>query len=90
MPDGDNDFAFSEWDEVSIRLCDGRTETRRVAHARGSMANPLPPELRRAKFKRCADPVLGATASGRLFEALERLENVSSLAELRKDCEARH
>jgi 2-methylcitrate dehydratase PrpD len=59
---------------VRIRLRDGRTLERQVAHALGSLGNPMRDRDLEAKFRGLCAPILGADASEGIIAACWKLE----------------
>jgi 2-methylcitrate dehydratase PrpD len=60
--------------DVELRLRAGATLTRRVAHPRGSPADPLRPEELAAKFRDCADAALEPEQADAALARLLRVE----------------
>jgi 2-methylcitrate dehydratase PrpD len=60
--------------DVELRLRAGATLTRRVAHPRGSPADPLRPEDLAAKFRDCADATLEPEQADAALARLLRVE----------------
>jgi 2-methylcitrate dehydratase PrpD len=70
---------------VTVRLIDGRTLSREVRHAKGSLASPMTPAELDAKFTRCAERVLRREALARARQCiheLDRLEDIGRLCDL--------
>ncbi len=76
------DDAPEQWGaEVTVRLSDGRALTRRVESLVGAVGD-VDRELLREKFMDCATRAIAPDAAGRLFEALESLEEAADLREI--------
>ncbi len=69
-------------DGVVVTLKDGRRLERRFDFPIGHARRPAPPEALWTKFADCTRGALDEAAAKRLFELLQRLEKLSSLAEL--------
>jgi len=71
--------------QVTIRLRDGGSFSRRVDHPKGSPELPLAPQELRAKFIECARRALKERAAA---DALECLAHLESLSDLKPLCES--
>jgi 2-methylcitrate dehydratase PrpD len=71
--------------QVTIRLTDGRTFSRRVDHPKGSPEVPLTAQELREKFIECARRAL---KEGAAAQALEYLAHLESLSDLKPLCES--
>jgi 2-methylcitrate dehydratase PrpD len=66
-------FPAERWARVSVTLGDGRVLQSAPARARGDPDNPLGDDELRAKFRDCAEPVLGGARAALLESAVEGL-----------------
>jgi 2-methylcitrate dehydratase PrpD len=66
----------TRFSEVTIRLADGRTLSRRVAQAKGQPRNPLTVDELEAKFRDCAARLLPAERVESLLGAVRSLETL--------------
>lgn len=70
---------FSSPASVEIDLVDGTTLRMVLREMRGHPDRPLAASDYVAKFRQCAEPILGPEPSGALVEALGRLENLADI-----------
>lgn len=68
---------------VDVTLTDGRSWSRHVRHARGAMENPLDMESVSSKARSLIGGVLGAEKTERLIGAVNSLESLGRLRDLR-------
>jgi 2-methylcitrate dehydratase PrpD len=73
---------LSLWVEARAHLRDGQDVTARCRGYRGSIANPMNREERVAKFRACANRVLGSADVERALMLVENLDNVADAREL--------
>ncbi len=62
----------------------GATFTSQVDHPRGSIANPMTPEEMARKVHMLADPVLGEASVAKVIAACDKIESLSTVADLTK------
>ncbi len=67
---------------IEVDLADGRTVTRFVEHALGSIHRPLSNEQLIEKFERQAEPVIGKTSTSNLMEMTWRLPELADAGKL--------
>ena len=63
-------------------IAGGRRHEARVAHASGTVDNPLSDEAIERKFRANAEPVIGAARTSRVSDLVWRLEALSDVREL--------
>lgn len=82
--DDDPDYPVgAKTDSVALRLRDGREiESEPVRRFRGHGANPMSADELKRKFDDCVAPALGQSAADALFDTLQDLENLKSVADL--------
>lgn len=71
--------------EITVTLADGRSHTERIAHATGTLENPMTGVQLETKFRALTEGVLGRSRVDALIEmldSLERLDDVGRLVEL--------
>jgi 2-methylcitrate dehydratase PrpD len=69
--------------EVAVKLDGGQTYSKKVQTALGRIsANPIPPELLKAKFESCAGRVLPPDQVAELHASIQQLERVRSVRRL--------
>lgn len=73
--------------ELTVTLADGNTHTERVAHATGTLENPMTDLQIAAKFRTLASSVLPQSRVDRLLEALDRLEHLDDVSALIDLCQ---
>jgi 2-methylcitrate dehydratase PrpD len=74
--------AFSRFEQVTVELLDGTLlSSPQVYHARGSVQEPVAREELWEKFRDCAEVRLSESESRRLFERLQGLEQLESVAD---------
>jgi 2-methylcitrate dehydratase PrpD len=67
---------------VTVRLIDGRTLSREVYHAKGSLESPMTPAELDAKFTRCAERVLHREALERARQCIHSLDQLDDIGRL--------
>ncbi|HYH42147.1 MAG TPA: hypothetical protein VD867_09195, partial [Burkholderiales bacterium] len=68
--------------EITVTLADGRAHTEHVAHATGTLENPMTDTQVAAKFRTLALSVLPQSRVDRLLDALDRLEHLDDVSAL--------
>lgn len=69
--------------EVAVKLDGGQTYSKKVQTALGRIsANPIPPELLKAKFESCAGRALSPDQVAELHASIQQLERVRSVRQL--------
>lgn len=63
-------------------IAGGKRHEARVAHAGGTVDNPMSDEAMERKFRANAEPVIGATGASRVSELVWRLDAISDVREL--------
>ena len=85
-----DDPAFAAYDQVRVRLSDGRElNSPEIRYARGHFNLPLSRAELWTKFKDCTAKSLAATEAAALFETLQAIETVKSIRDLRRAPAAR-
>jgi 2-methylcitrate dehydratase PrpD len=74
-PDLDRRFPAETLCDVELTMSDGTVLRSGVCGARGDPAEPLSPDELRDKFRRLAEPVVGAERTERVAHAVEALES---------------
>ena len=74
--------------ELTLTLDDGSKHTERVAHATGTLDNPMSDAQIEEKFLALTQSVLGTSRAERLLETLGRLEIVEDMNEIVELCRA--
>jgi 2-methylcitrate dehydratase PrpD len=82
---GDN-FMAQDACELTLTLDDGTTHTERVAHATGTLENPMTDTQLEEKFRALTQSVLVKSRVDQLLERLGRLEVVEDMSELVELC----
>jgi 2-methylcitrate dehydratase PrpD len=67
---------------VELYLKDGRTLTRRVEHARGTLENPLTPADVRAKYARLTRPIVPPSRARAIMTLVDEIEGARDLTRL--------
>jgi len=81
----EDDAAFAAYDQVRVRLTDGRElASPEIRFARGHWSLPLSRDELWTKFKDCTAGALAAGAAAALFEALQAIETVATISDLRR------
>jgi 2-methylcitrate dehydratase PrpD len=79
----DHEPAHSPFDRVSLVLKDGsKLTTDAVARPRGHFQRGVEPEKMWAKFEDCTKPMLGERGARTLFDTIQNLERLGSIADL--------
>jgi 2-methylcitrate dehydratase PrpD len=68
--------------ELTVRLKDGRTLSKKLLYPKGSTQVPFSKDELRSKFHACARRVLGDDGAARAIELIDRLEALSDAREL--------
>ena len=68
--------------ELTLTLDDGSMHTERVAHATGTLENPMSDTQIEEKFRALTRPVLGRSRADQLLETLGRLEVVEDVSDI--------
>jgi 2-methylcitrate dehydratase PrpD len=68
---------------VTVRLANGQVRARQSAHVRGTPGNPMSEQEIVAKAHSLMAPVMGTARTGRLIDALLRLESMEDIRALR-------
>ena len=71
---------------VTVRTASGATHQAHIAHATGTVDNPMADDALRAKFLGNAGPVLGADRARRIAETIARLEMLDDIGDLVRAC----
>ncbi len=71
---------------VTVRMASGATHQAHIAHATGTVDNPMSDDALRAKFLGNAGPVLGADRARRVAETVARLDTLGDIGELVRAC----
>jgi 2-methylcitrate dehydratase PrpD len=69
-----------------VRTRSGTTHEAHIAHATGTVSNPLSDQALRAKFLGNATPVIGADQARRVADVIGKLETLSDVGELVRAC----
>ena len=92
IDDRQNEVGYSPYDLVTVALKDGRTiVSKEVSEARGGANTPLRPKELETKFLDCVEVGQGGpegnsstkSAGPQLFAALQRLDHVRNMREVR-------
>ena len=67
---------------MTVTMASGRQHVEEVYYAKGHPKNPMTDQEIEAKFRRLAEPVMGATAAGKALSRLWQLDQMQSLHEL--------
>ncbi|MEX0759160.1 MAG: MmgE/PrpD family protein [Tistlia sp.] len=73
----ERDSVFNDFADIEIRHRDGRVFHERLYKPKGHPSNPLTWDDLEAKFRRCADPAVGAAAAARIWGGLRSLETLA-------------
>jgi 2-methylcitrate dehydratase PrpD len=71
---------------VRVRTRSGTTHVAQIAHATGTVNNPMPDQALREKFLGNATPVIGADQARRVADVIWKLETLSDVGELVRAC----
>ena len=74
--------------ELTLTLDDGSEHTERVAHATGTLDNPMSDTQIEEKFLALTQSTLGTSRAERLLETLSRLEIVEDMNDIVELCRA--
>ncbi len=71
---------------VTLRTTSGATYDAQVAHATGTVSNPLSDRALREKYLGNATPVIGADRAGRVADMIGALESLGDVGDLVRAC----